>query len=197
MININKLKGHIPDYVLSKIPNIKEITNDLRLAHFISQVAHESQGFDRVFENLNYSVQGLQNTFGKRFAHDDAVKYAHNQQAIANRAYANRMGNGDEQSGDGWKYAGKGYIQLTGHDNHDLFSKYIGVDCCANPKLVATTYPLESSAWFFTENNIWILCDKGHELQNIVAVTKKINPSKHGLASRVQLFNKFYNILVK
>jgi len=196
MINTSKLKGHIPDKVLSKIPNIKEITNDLRLAHFLSQCAHESGNFDRVFENLNYSVQGLQNTFPSRFSHDDAIKYAHDQQAIANRAYANRMGNSDEKSGDGWKYKGKGYLQLTGRDNHALFSKYIGVDCCANPDLVAIVYPLESAAWFFTANKIWILCDKGHELQNIVEVTKKINPAKAGLASRVQLFNKFYNLLV-
>lgn len=197
MIHTNKLIGHIPDKVLSKIPNIKEITNNLRLAHFLSQCAHESQNFTRVFENLNYSAQGLQNTFGKRFTHDESIKYAHDQQDIANRAYASRMGNGDEKSGDGWRYRGKGYIQLTGHDNHALFSKYIGVDCCANPDLVATDYPLESAAFFFTEKKIWTLCDKGHELQNISEVTKKINPSKHGLASRVQLFNKFYNLLVK
>ena len=197
MLNTNKLIGHIPDKVLSKIPNIKEITNDLRLAHFISQCQHESQNFTRVFENLNYSVQGLLNTFPKRFTHQDGVKYAHDQQAIANKAYASRMGNGDEKSGDGWKYRGKGYIQLTFHDNHDLFSKYIGVDCCANPDLVATEYPLESAAWFFTTNNIWSLCDKGHELQNVSEVTRKINPAKAGFSDRLMKFNKIYGLLNK
>lgn len=197
MLNTQKLIGHIPDKVLSKISNIKEITNDLRLAHFISQCQHESMGFTRVFENLNYSAQGLQNTFPKRFTYQESVKYAHDQQAIANRAYANRIGNGDEKSGDGWKYRGKGYIQLTGASNHDLFSKYIGVDCCENPDLVATDYPLESAAWFFTVNNIWSLCDKGHEIQNVSEVTRKINPAKAGFSDRLMKFNKIYGLLTK
>lgn len=197
MLNTNKLKGHVPDKVLSKIPHIKEITNDLRLAHFISQCHHESMGFDRVFENLNYSAQGLLNTFPKYFTRDQANLYAHNPIAIANRVYANRMGNGDEQSGDGWRYRGKGYLQCTGATNHALFSEYIGVDCCASPDLIATDYPLESAAWFFTTNKIWAKCDKGAELQNISEVTRAINGGKHGYISRVQLFNKYYNLLVK
>lgn len=197
MINTNKLIGQIPDKVLSKIPNIKEITNNLRLAHFLSQCAHESGHFDRVFENLNYSAQGLQNTFPSRFSYDDAIKYSHDQQAIANRAYANKNGNGDEKSEDGWKYKGSGYLQLTGRYNYALFSKYIGIDCCSNPDLVALQYPLESAAFFFTANKIWLLCDKGHEIQNITQVTKAVNGGKNGLVSRVQLFNKFYNLLVK
>lgn len=195
MLNINNLTGYIPDKVLSKIPNIKEITNNLRLAHFLSQISHESQNFTRVFENLNYSTQGLQNIFPKQFNYQDAIKYAHNQQSIANRAYASRMGNGDESSGDGWKYRGKGYLQLTGHDNHALFSKYIGVDCCLSPDLIATEYPLESAAFFFTANNIWSLCDKGSELQNVSEVTKKINPAKAGFSDRLMRFNKIYGLL--
>lgn len=196
MLNTQKLTGYIPDKVLDKISIIKEITNDLRLAHFLSQCQHESQNFTRVFENLNYSAQGLQNTFPSRFSYADAVKYAHDQQAIANRAYANKIGNGDEKSGDGWKYKGSGYLQLTGRTNYDLFSKYIGVDCCANPDCVAIDYPLESAAWFFTVNNIWDKCDKGHELQNVSEVTKIINPGKSGFSNRLALFNKIYRLLI-
>lgn len=195
MLNTNKLIGHIPDKVLSKIPIIKEITNDLRLAHFISQCHHESGGFNRTIESLNYSAQGLLNTFPKYFTHEEAIKYAHDQQAIGNIVYANRMGNGDTKSGDGYKYRGHGYIQLTGSSNVALFSKYIGVDCIANPDLIATTYPLESAAWFFTYRDIWKICDKGAEIQNISEVTRAINGSKNGMPSRVMLFEKFNKLL--
>jgi putative chitinase len=197
MINIKKLTGHIPDSVLSRISDIQEITNDLRLAHFLSQCAHESANFTRTFENLNYSADGLIKTFPKYFTSDQAIQYSHDPISIGNRVYADRNGNRDEKSGDGYKYRGRGYIQLTGASNYDLFSKYIVIDCIDNPDLVATQYPLESAAWFFTKNNIWAKCDKGSELQNITEVTKAVNGGKHGLTSRIQLFNKFYNILVK
>lgn len=196
MINTERLKGYIPDKVLSKIPGIIEINSDLRLAHFLSQCSHESQNFTRTFENLNYSSDGLRKTFPKYFTYDESLEYAHKPQDIANRVYANRMGNGDEMSGDGWKYRGKGYLGITGRDNYVLASGYLGKDLTVNPDLMATEFDLESSVWFFTYMGIWDKCDKGSDIQNITQVTKAINGGSNGFPSRLQLFNKFYNLLV-
>ena len=104
------------------------------------------------------------------------------------------MGNGDEQSGDGYKYSGRGYIQITGKRNYKLFSDYIGDDCVLNPDLVATKYPMESAAWYFTTNKIWDLC-KGSDYNSILAVTKKINGGTHGLQDRLAKFKTYFNIL--
>ena len=106
-------------------------------------------------ENLNYSADGLLKIFPKYFDKALALSYARNPQKIANRVYANRMGNGDESTGDGFKFKGRGYIQLTGKSNYAEFSKYIGEDCLTNPDLVSVKYPLESAAFFFTKNKLW------------------------------------------
>lgn len=193
MINTSKLTGHIPDKVLSKISGITEITNDLRLAHFLSQCSHESANFTRVYENLNYSADGLLKTFPKYFTHEQALAYAHKPHDIANRVYADRIGNGNEHSGDGWKYRGKGYLQVTFRDNYVLASGYLGKDLTDNPDLMATEFSLESAAWFFTANNIWSKCDTS----DVARVTKAINGGTHGLEQRIELFNKFYNLLVR
>ena len=125
---INKLKGIVPDSVLSQIPDTAakfNITTSLRLAHFLSQCAHESGNFKYVRENLNYSVDGLKKTFGKYFPGNLNESYARNPEKIANRVYGNRMGNGNEASGDGYKYCGRGFIQLTGKENYAAFDKYV------------------------------------------------------------------------
>lgn len=195
MIKLDNLKGHIPDLVLEQIPSIKEINTPLRLAHFISQCSHESAGFSRVFENLNYSSDALRRIFPKRFTYDHSIACARDPVKIGNCAYANRMGNGDEQSGDGYKYRGRGFIQLTGKVSYDSFGKFIGVDCINKPDLVATKYPLSSAAWFFTINNIWKVCDRGDTEDVIASVTKRINPALHGLADRTKRFKEINSLL--
>ena len=127
-MDINKLKGHVPDTVIAQLPEVMtkfKIDTSLKLAHFLAQVGHESGGFKVVTENLNYSAQGLQNIFGKYFPGNLEESYARQPQKIANRVYASRMGNGDEASGDGYKFRGRGYIQLTGRNNYVEFSKAI------------------------------------------------------------------------
>jgi putative chitinase len=111
------------------------------------------------------------------------------------RVYANRMGNGDEASGDGFKFRGRGYIQLTGKNNYTSFSTFVGEDCVANPDLVATKYPLASAAFYFNSNKIWAICDKGASDGVVTQVTKAVNGGTHGLPQRIQNFKKFMQAL--
>jgi putative chitinase len=199
-IKLEKLKGHIPDAVLSQIPDVIVKFNcntPLRLAHFLAQCGHESGNFKAVSENLNYSADGLKKIFGKYFPGDLANSYAKNPEKIASRVYANRMDNGDEASKEGWKFRGRGYIQLTGKGNYTKFTKFIGEDCIANPDLVATKYPLASAAFFFDSNKLWSICDKGADDATITAVTKRVNGGTLGLADRIKHFKEFYTYLTK
>jgi putative chitinase len=148
-----------------------------------------------VVENLNYSAQRLLQVFPKYFKNVDVNAYARNPQKIGSRVYANRMGNGDEASGDGFKFRGRGYIQLTGKNNYQAFSGFIGEDCLASPDLVATTYPLASAAFFFNSSNIWKICDRGSDDATVASVTKAVNGGTHGLAERLQNFKKFIQAL--
>ena len=195
---IDKLKGVIPESILSQIPETAKkfnITTPLRLAHFLSQCAHESGNFTVFKENLNYSAEGLKKTFGKYFPGNLNESYAKKPDKIANRVYGNRMGNGDESSGDGYKYSGRGAIQLTGKDNYAAFDKYVDDDILNNPGLVATKYPFMSAATFFEKNKLWTICDKGSNTATITSLTKRINGGTNGLNDRIQKFNKFYNLL--
>jgi putative chitinase len=197
-LKIDKLRGHIPDSVISQIPDTAakfNITNNLRLAHFLAQCGHESGGFKAVSENVNYSAAGLKGIFGKYFPGNLAESYARNPQKIANRVYGGRMGNGPEATGDGYKFRGRGFIQLTGKNNYTQFSKFIGEDCVANPDLVATKYPLASAAFFFDSNKLWAICDKGADNATITAVTKRVNGGTIGLADRIKHFNEYYKLL--
>ena len=124
-----------------------------------------------------------------------ADKYARNPEKIASRVYASRMGNGDEASGEGFKFRGRGYIQLTGKDNYKAFSNFIGEDCVANPDLVSDKYPLISAAWFFDKNNLWTICDKGASDEVVTSVTKRVNGGTHGLADRLSKFKIFNTTL--
>lgn len=196
--NLDALKGHVPDGVIAQIPGAAAkfgISNTLRLAHFLAQCAHESGGFKAVSENLNYSAKGLLGTFGKYFNATTAVQYERKPEMIASRVYASRMGNGNEASKEGFKFRGRGYIQLTGKSNYTAFTKFIGEDCVANPDLVATKYPLASAAFFFNSNSLWSICDKGASTENVTAVTKRVNGGTIGLADRIKHFNEFYNLL--
>jgi len=172
------------------------ITNHLRLAHFLSQCAHESGNFKFLTENLNYSADGLLKIFPKYFKDKaTADAYARKPEKIGSRVYANRMGNGDEASGEGYKFRGRGYIQLTGKDNYKQFSEFIGEDVVANPDLVATKYPLTSAAFFFNKNGLWTICDKGDTTDVVTLVTKRVNGGTHGLDDRINKFNTFNTLL--
>lgn len=198
-MKLESLSKKIPANVMQEIPLIMEkfgIDNPLRLSHFLSQCAHESGNFKLVRENLNYSTDGLRKIFPKYFPTIEvANKYARQPEKIANRVYANRMGNGDEASGDGWKYKGAGFVQLTGKDNYTAFDKFVDDDILANPDLVATKYPLMSAAFFFHKNKLWDICDKGHSHDVVVAVTKRVNGGVHGLEERQKNFDFFHNTL--
>jgi putative chitinase len=200
MINLEKLKGHIPDAVLVQIPDTVakfELGTPVRLAHFLAQCGHESAGFNAVSENLNYSAKGLQSIFKKYFPTEaKALEYERNPEKIANLVYANRMSNGDEKSGDGFKFRGRGYIQLTGRANYTAFNKFVDDDVVANPELVATKYPLLSAGWFFHTNGIHKLADGGTTRTNVEAVTRRVNGGLIGIVDRVKHFNEYYKLLV-
>jgi len=197
-LKLEKLKGHIPDSVIAQIPDTAAkfgITTNLRLAHFLSQCGHESGGFKAVSENVNYSADGLKKIFGKYFPGNMADLYARNPEKIASRVYASRMGNGDEASKEGFKFRGRGFIQLTGKSNYTNFTKFIGEDCITNPDLVATKYPLASAAFFFNSNGLWAICDKGADTATVTAVTKRVNGGVIGLDDRIKHFKEYYNLL--
>jgi putative chitinase len=197
---LDKLKGHIPDAVIAQIPDTAArfgITNPLRLAHFLAQCGHESRGFKAVRENLNYKAAGLMGIFKKYFPNAKlALQYERKPEKIASLVYGNRMGNGSEASGDGFNYRGRGYIQLTGKSNYQLFDKTVPEDITANPDLVATKYPLASAAFFFNNNKLWAICDKGADIATVTAVTKRVNGGTIGLPDRIKHFNEYYKLLV-
>jgi putative chitinase len=195
---LEKLKGHIPDTVIAQIPDAAAkfgITTSLRLAHFLAQCGHESGGFKAVNENLNYSADGLKRIFPKYFPGNLNESYARQPEKIASRVYASRMGNGDEASKEGFKFRGRGYIQLTGKSNYAAFAKFIGEDCVANPDLVSTKYALASAAFFFNSNNLWTICDRGADTATVTAVTKRVNGGTIGLADRIKHFKEYYSLL--
>ena len=150
--------------------------------------------FRSLIENLNYSADGLLKNFIKYFKdRATAEEYARKPEKIANRVYASRMGNGDEASGDGWKYRGRGALQLTGHDNYKAFADYCKrPEVLTNPDLVATELSFESAMWFFDKNHLWDICDKGVNDDTILAITKKVNGGTHGLDDRKEKTNKYY-----
>ena len=165
----------------------------VRAAHFFAQTAHETGGFKAFSENLNYSAQGLQGIFGKYFPGNLEESYARNPEKIANRVYGSRMGNGDEKSGDGFKFRGRGALQLTGKDNYAAFAKYLGKpEIMTHPDLVATEYSFESAMFFFDKNKLWEICDKGVNDAAILALTKRINGGTHGLEDRTNKTKKYY-----
>ncbi len=206
-----KLKGIVPDSVLAQLDEVCAkfgIDGPRRLSHFLSQCGHESGGFKAVVENLNYSEKGLLTTFRSDFdinknrvieAQESikANKLARNPEAIANFVYANQNGNGNEASGDGWKFRGRGYIQLTGKANYEKFTKFIGEDCVANPDLVATKYPLASAAYFFMSNKLWTICDKGAADSVVLSVTKRVNGGTNGYDDRLARFKKIWSLIGK
>jgi putative chitinase len=198
VLNLAGLTGHLPEAVIAQIPETAAefgIATNLRLAHFLAQCALESTGFKATVENLNYSAQRIPQVFGKYFKGVDPTPYSHNPAKLGNRVYANRMGNGDETSGDGFKFRGRGYIQLTGKNNYSSFSTFVGEDCAANPDLVATKYPLASAAFYFNSNKIWAICDRGADDDTVTRVTKAVNGGIAGLPERLKNFKEFIRAL--
>lgn len=196
-MNIEKLKGHIPDGVLAQIPDTMqkfELNTPIRLAHFLAQCGHESGGFKVKNENLNYSAKGLLSTFKKYFPTEAKAKeYERKPDKIANLVYGSRMGNGPEVSGEGYKFRGRGYIQLTGKDNYKAFDAVVADDILANPDLVASKYPLLSAAWFFHKNCLKKCVDASDA--TVTAVTKCVNGGTIGLSDRLKHFKEYYSIL--
>jgi putative chitinase len=198
-LKLDTLKGHIPDSVIAMIPEVAskfEINTPLRLAHFLAQCGHESGGFKLTKENLNYSAKGLNGIFKKYFPTlESAVPYERKPEKIANKVYGGRMGNGLEASGEGWKFHGRGFIQLTGKDNYTAFTKSIGEDCIANPDLVASKYALASAAWFFNKNGLHKMADGGANDAVVTSITKRVNGGTIGLPDRIKHFNEYYKLL--
>jgi len=170
-----------------------DINTPVRQAMFLSQIAHESGNFCHVSENLNYSVNGLRSVFGKYFPNDNlAAEYARKPEKIANRVYANRMGNAEESSGDGWKYRGRGLIQLTGKNNYTTFSLSADNNALLEPEMVSEPeLAVQSAGWFWSTNNLNRLADTG----DVRVVTKRINGGYNGLTDRSAKFGKLMIIL--
>ena len=197
-LKLEKLKGHIPDSVIAQIPDTAqkfEINTPLRLAHFLAQCGHESGGFKATQENLNYSVDGLKKIFPKYFPGNLAESYARQPQKIASRVYGSRMGNGAEATGEGFKFRGRGYIQLTGKDNYTAFGKSINEDVLSNPDLVSTKYALLSAAWFFSRNNLHKMADEGSTDAVVTKITKRVNGGTIGLNDRIKHFKEYFELL--
>ena len=198
-MDINKLKGHIPDAVITQLPDTIakfELNTPLRLAHFLAQAGHESGGFKAVNENLNYGAKGLLSIFKKYFPTEEKAKlYERKPEKIANLVYGSRMGNGPETSGEGYRFRGRGYIQLTGKDNYKAFDAVVAESIIDNPDLVATKYPLLSAAWFFHKNGLHKIADQGATDAVVTSVTKRVNGGTIGLPDRIKHFKEYYNLL--
>jgi putative chitinase len=198
-MNLDKLKGHVPDSVIAQLPDTIakfELNTPLRLAHFLAQAGHESGGFKAVNENLNYGAKGLLGIFKKYFpTPEKAALYERKPEKIANLVYGGRMGNGPEASGEGYKFRGRGYIQLTGKDNYKAFDAVVTESIVDNPDLVATKYPLLSAAWFFHKNGLHKIADKGATDAVVTEVTKRVNGGTIGLADRIKHFKEYHALL--
>jgi putative chitinase len=198
-LNLAKLKGHVPDNVIAMIPDTAAkfgINTPLRLAHFLAQCGHESGGFRATQENLNYSAKGLMGIFKKYFPTLAlAQAYERKPEKIANRVYGGRMGNGPESSGEGYKFRGRGYIQLTGKENYTAFGKSIGEDMTVNQDKVAGPYALLSAAWFFSKNGLHRIADEGSSDAVVTKITKRVNGGTIGLADRIKHFKEYYHLL--
>jgi putative chitinase len=184
--------GNNPDLdgwyeALSSVMPKYQIDSPQRVAAFIAQCTHESGGFKRLKENLNYKWESLRKVFPKYFPTDElAQEYAHEQEKIANRVYGGRMGNGDESSGDGSRYRGRGLIQLTGKNNYTKFADSIGMEVEMVPALLESFEgAVESACWFWKTNNLNQYADAG----DILTMTKRINGGTIGLEDRVKHYN--------
>ena len=195
-MDINKLKGHIPDGVLAQIPSVMEkfkIDTPLELAHFLAQCGHESGGFTAIKENLNYKAESLMKLFSKYFPDINTAKaYEKKPEKIANRIYADRMGNGNEASGDGYKYRGRGLIQLTGKTNYSWFAASLEISPEEAAEYTQTFEgAAQSACWFWETNKLNQWADKG----DILTMTKRINGGTIGLEDRKKHYEHALHVL--
>jgi putative chitinase len=195
----DKLKGLVPQTLIDDMI-AHEINTPLRAAHFLSQAAHESGGFKFKSENLNYSKDSLLKVFPKYFNPASAEAYHRQPEKIASKVYANRMGNGDEASKDGWKFKGRGYIQLTGKDNYKAFSDWAKEpSIMENPDQVADDkYAGLSAIWFWNKNGLSKIADTDNlrDDKTIIKITSRVNGGTHGLVDRTERFNNYKKILL-
>ena len=195
----DKLKGLVPQTLIDDMIS-HEINTPLRAAHFLAQAAHESGGFKFKSENLNYSKESLLKVFPKYFTAASAEAYHRQPEKIASRVYANRMGNGDEASKDGWKFKGRGYIQLTGKDNYKAFSEWAKESSIMeNPDQVADDkYAGLSAIWFLNKNGLSKIADTDNlrDDKTLIKLTSRVNGGTHGLADRLERFNGYKKILL-
>lgn len=202
MVDYNKIQSKVPADVFPHLVAAMtkfEINTVNRVSHFVSQCMHESGNFKFVSENLSYSAQGLRGTFPKYFPDDaTANAYAKQPEKIANKVYSNRMGNGNFESGEGWKFRGRGFIQCTGKNTYVLFGTSIGEDLTKNPDLLATPkYACLSACWFFSSNGLNAIADKGATDDVVKEITKKINGGLNGISERINDFhgiNKLFTV---
>lgn len=193
--NMDAIAKGLPIKVKAELAAVCEkygIKTTIQLCHFLAQCSHESQGFTMTEENLNYSLDALLRIFPKYFNVSNVEKYPRKKVLIGSRVYANRMGNGSEESREGWFYRGRGYIQLTGKDNYAKFSVVVGEDLVLNPDLVATKYPLESAAWFWDTHKLSDIAERGPDQQVVADITKVINGGFNGLEDRQRRFDLFW-----
>ncbi len=194
MLPKNKQVAEWHHYLEQVLPDF-EITTKNRVAAFVAQCAHESAGFKTLQENLNYSAAGLHGVWPKRFPTIAAAQpYNRNPERIANKVYSSRMGNGDEHSGDGWKFRGRGLIQLTGRSNYTQFSHDVYHDdrIVKDPDLVLEkSHAIYSACWFWHKNKLNAVADTG----DMVRMTKIINGGKLGLADRIHHFHQAQSAL--
>lgn len=168
------------------------IDTEMKMSHFLAQTAHESGGFRLREENLNYSADRLMAVFPKYFRNVDARSYHRQPEKIANHVYANRMGNGDEDSGDGYMFRGRGLIQLTGRSNYTAYAEDNDMSIDEAVEFLSTAEgAVESAAWFWNKNDI----SDPAEQDNIREVTRRINGGTNGLQERIKYTNKFKNLL--
>lgn len=197
IIEFQKANGLVADGIIGKATLAKMrqsfgLSNDMHLAHFLGQIHHETW-FNIDTENLNYSAKRLLEVFTKYFDNDNVSKYANKPSFIASRVYANRMGNGNELSGDGWKYRGRGSIQLTGKANYTAFQKWLNLRVL-NPDDVATKYYWKTALFFFEANGIFKLCNDVSDA-TITKVSKKINGGTNGLSDRIAKTKYYYKLI--
>lgn len=195
---LTRLRNKIPIQVANELEIVArefDISNHFRVAHLIAQSAYESRNFKYTRENLNYPPQLLLKYFPNHFSPETAPFYANKQEAIANVIYAHLYGNGDKNSGDGWKYRGRGYIsKIKGKKTYQALGDFIGDDLINNPDLVATKYPLISAAWIFEKNKLWQICDDGVHMDNVRLITQKLTGGTLGLIDRYSKTNVIFNL---
>lgn len=182
-------------FALDEVLPQYEIDTILRVTGFLAQTCHESRNYTVLHENLNYKAETLLRVFPKYFNKTTAQQYAHKREMIANRVYGGRMGNGPEQSGDGYKYRGRGILQITGKNNYSACSDYIFNDntLVDNPDLIETdmNIAIKSACWFWSDNNINQYCDT----QDLEGMTRAINGGLNGIDDRIERYNSILDIL--